>query len=204
MRTRAIVLALTAAIAVAGCGSVSITPQRIDSIRSVSVAPEVKLPAAASYHGPEGAWGAALGGAVGALIAQGAVKAPAQITAYLSQENIDVGAIVRTQFLKGLQADPRFGSKLGESGDAHFELEVFLYGLVSNGPFSGQFRPWLGIQAKLVEPSGKTIWHDKDHVFLNDAFPLAPYRAYFDDPATFRVGFAAAADAVTQMLLKKM
>jgi hypothetical protein len=115
-----------------------------------------------------------------------------------------VGEIVRTQFLKGLQADPRFAGKLGDSGDAQFELHVSLYGLVSNGPFSAQYRPWLGVVAKLVEPSGKVIWQDSDSVTFNDAVPLAPYKAYFEDPTTFRVGFAAAADAVTQMLLKKM
>jgi hypothetical protein len=187
-----------------GCGGVSITPDRINAIRAVSVAPEVMVASAAMYHGPEGAWGTALGGAIGALIAQGAVDAPTQIRSYLAQENIDVGAIVRTQFLKALQADPRFGAKLSGGADARFELEVFLYGLVSSGPFSAQFRPWLGVQAKLVEPSGNVLWQDRDHVFLNDEVPLAPYRAYFENPATFRTGFAVAADVIIRTLLKRM
>jgi hypothetical protein len=200
---RTAVLAM-AALGLIGCGGVSIAPDRIASMKSVSVAPAVKVPTEALYHGPEQAWGGAVGGVVGALIAQGAVKAPAQIKTYLANENIDVGAIVRTQFLKALHADSRFADKLRDSGDDRFELEVYLYGLVSNGPFSAQYRPWLGVQARLVDSSGKILWQDRDHVFLNEAVPLAPYLAYFERPETFRVGFAAAAETIIAMLLKRM
>lgn len=204
LRRLALLQAPIVALGLVGCGGVTITPERVNAITAVRVAPDVKVPTTAMYHGPEGAWGVAVGGILGALIAQGAADAPTQIKTYLAQENIDLGAIVRTQFLKGLQADPRFGAKLSDRADAKFELEVFLYGLVSNGPFSAQFRPWLGIQARLVEASGHIVWQDKDHVFLNDEVPLAPYRAYFDSPATFRVGFAAAADVIIRTLLKRM
>lgn len=198
MNRLAIALAVLAVIGVAGCGTVSITPDRIDSIKSVSVAPEVKVAPKAFYFGPEQAWAAALGPGAAVAVALSS-DAPGQIKAYLFRENIDVGAIVRTQFVKGLQGDPRFASKLGESGEARFELEVYLYGLITDSLFSSSFKPWLGIQARLIDSSGKIIWQDRDYVtHHNDAAPAVPYATYFDNPATFRAGFAAVADAITQ------
>lgn len=202
MRTLSAVLVVI--VLLSGCGSVSITPERLATVKNVTVASGVKMPPQAMYHGPQTAWGPAVGGALGAFIAHGVREAPHQITTYLAKEQIDVGAIARGQFVKGLQADPRFASRLTDEADARFELEVYLYGLASNGPFSRQFRPWLGMQVRLIDASGEVLWQDRDHVFLNNAVPLAPYEAYFEDPATFRAGFAAAADVITQTLLKRM
>jgi hypothetical protein len=205
MRRLALVLVALAVFAAVGCGTVSITPDRLAAIKSVSVARTVTVPEQPHYHGPVAAWGQyAEGSTLYALFSRGALEARDQIKAYVAQEQIDVGAIARAEFLNGLRRDPRFASRIVDDADTRFELEVFIYGLASNGPFSTQFRTWLGLQARLVEPSGQILWQQRDAVFLNDAVPLAPYPAYFEDPATFRTGFAAAATVITQTLLKRM
>lgn len=195
---------LLAFMLLGGCGGVSITPDRLATLKTVMVARTVNVTPEVMYHGPEQAWGPAVGGALGFLISQGAVGAREQITRYLGREQIDVGEIARAQFVKGLQADPRFAARLADEAETRFELEVYIKGLASSGPFSTQYRPWLGIQAKLIDASGAVLWQDRDHVFVNDAVPLAPYKAYFETPTTFRTGFAAAADVITQSFLKRM
>lgn len=188
-----------------GCANVSISPNKLTSLPSVSISPSVKLADHISYTGPEQAWGVALGGVVGGLVAQRAETIPNQIKEYLKNNDINVAQITRTEFIKGLQNDPRFSGKISDNSANHFELEVYLYGLAQNGGFSSEYKVWMGIRAQLVDASGNVIWEDKDFVTPhNNSVPAAPYKAFFEDPNTFRTGFIAAADAVTQMLLNDM
>ncbi len=196
---------LIAALFTAGCGGVPIKPDAIASLKSVSVSPNVVIAPKAAYNGPEQAWGAALGGLIGGLIAQGAVTAPDQIAAYLQQNNVNVGDIARQEFIKALQADPRFGPKLADNGECHFELEVYLWGLDQHGSFSLEYLAWLGVRAKLVDASGQVLWQDKDYVTRwTEGIPAATYDAYFIDPATFRDGFTTSARIIAAGLLRKI
>jgi len=198
------------------------------SIKSVSVSERVAISREVSYEGPEEftanvlgaalgqhfgsaavknapATGTVLGVSLGVLVARGFVTPRAQIKAYLAEENIDVAQIARIEFLNGLRADPRFATRLSEKGDAHFELEVYRYGLSQRSTFSSEYGVWLGIRAKLINPSGTVIWQDRTSVSgRDDAAPAVPYPAYFDDPATFRDSLATAARFLTQKMLRKM
>jgi hypothetical protein len=210
---------------VASCGRVPIRPDAIASINSVSVSPTVGISRTVAYDGPEEALAQVLGGTLGSGIASAAVNAPAvggvlgvligqgfvtpreQIKAYLAKENLDVAQIARNEFIKGLQADPRFETKLAEQGNAHFELEVYRYGLSQRrNPFSPEYKAWLGIRVKLIDSSGVVLWQDRASVSRgrDDAVPAAPYAAYFEDPATFRNGFTTAARFLTQRMLREM
>ena len=197
-----------AVIAVSGCASVSIAPEQVSAIRSTSVSPQVKMAASPAYYGPED--GLASSGLIGAAIASAIIvldnkKPPLQIKAYLAAENIDVGEIVRTQFEKGLASDPRFSSKVREHGETTFELEVQVYGLVSNGPFSSEFKPWLSVRATLVDASGNMMWQATDFAYSwTETVPPKPYSTYFEDPEHFRSAFTAAGEAVTRGLLGKL
>ncbi|TJY58838.1 hypothetical protein E4T66_14650 [Sinimarinibacterium sp. CAU 1509] len=192
-------------LAVTGCAGTSVKPETIHQLTSVSVSHSVELSPEVSYHGPEQSLGAALGGILGALIAQGATSSPDQIKTYLAEQHIDVGEIVRQAFVEGLQHDSRFANKIKESAENHFELEVPLYGLAQNGGFSSEYKAWLGFRARLIDPSGNVIWEKYDFVtHFNDAVPAAKYAAYFESPEQFRIGFKAAAAEITKMLLQKM
>jgi hypothetical protein len=220
-----LVIAVTV-IGVVSCGHAPIKPDAMTSINAVSVSPDVAIPSKVTYFGPAQTWATYVGGAAGAAIApsaglaslfgnvgmvlsdlvtQGFVTEPAQIKAYLARENIDVAQIARSEFVKELLADPHLGPKVGENGDAHFELAIDRYGLFQKNPASSEYKPWLEIRAKLVNSSGAILWQGKRSVDPhNGAAPTASYAAYFDDPAAFRNGFAAVARAITQRLLQDL
>jgi hypothetical protein len=199
------VLALCVSGILYGCQSQSISPDKLRSAQSVSVSPNVKVASTASYLGRAQLWGGVLGSAVGAIAGQAANKdVPDQIKLYLTQQNIDPGQIVRAEFQKGLRADPRFANRVVDVGSAHFELNVFIYGLTESGPFSSGYKPWLSVQATLIDASGKTVWQGKNWVGAHSDIAEVPFDQYFADPATFRNALTIAADEVTRSLLKDM
>jgi hypothetical protein len=205
---RLITATLVVALGLAGCAErVAVTPGRLATLSHVSVTHAAQVAPKADYHGPENAWGAAVGGVFGALLVRGALTIPERIPAYLAQERIDVGQIARDRFSKALDADPRFAGKVVEDGgDAHFDLKVSLYGLRQDGPgFSKDYRNSMAIEARLLDNSGAVLWAYYSLVITsNDALPLATFDEYFTNPDAFRNGLGAAADLASRKLLAKM
>ncbi len=129
---------------------------------------------------------------------------PDRIKSYLEQQHIDVRQIVRTEFRSGLNADPRFANRVVDNGAAHFELNVYIYGLFEAGIFHSGYKIWLGIQSTLVDSSGNTLWQDKNWVGLDSDIPAHDFEDYFSDPAIFTETLKTGSDEITQRLLDSL
>ncbi|WP_322023204.1 hypothetical protein [Burkholderia sp. BCC1977] len=192
----------------AGCNSVSMDATKRADLQHVSISKSVSVPSEPYFTGRADAWGAGMGGAVGAAIAA-SVKAGnpgQQISYFLKQQQIDVGSIVRAAFVHGLESDPKWSRLIRDDGDAYFDLKVNLYGLASTpNPFSSDYKPMLSVTASLIDKNGNVLWRATDFVAtLNSATPVATYAAFLSEPTLLRDGFAAAAAEITRTLLTKM
>ncbi|MDP9584655.1 hypothetical protein [Burkholderia ambifaria] len=192
----------------AGCNSVSIDAAKRANLQQVSVSNIVSIPTDPYFTGRADAWGAGIGGAVGAAVASSSKfdDPKQQISYFLKQQKIDVGGIVRATFLSGLVADSKWSSLVRDESDTHFDLKVNLYGLASTpSPFSSDYKPMLSVTASLIDKNGNVVWRATDFVAtLNSATPAATYSAFLSDPRFFRDGFAVAAAEITRSLLAKL
>lgn len=187
--------------AVAPVGAPERLWERLASIKSVSVSPNVKYAGRVDYHGAEQSLGTAIGGIVGALVA-GSGSMDDQINLYLVKNDIAPERILYRQFRNGLQNDSRFAGKLTDESPVHFELEIVQCMFVQV-MFSSQYKTMLAVRARLVDSDGTVLWRDFEIAnAFNDAVPGATLEEFVTDPGRFRLGFTADADVVTQRLLK--
>lgn len=143
----------------------------------------------------------ALGGAVGGLIASQAWKdEPDRIAAYVRQENIDIGAIVRSEFERQASR-PDLAAAVKAAGRARFRITV-KYG-ISSSPFS-EYKPYLNIHAQLVDAQGNVKWKDGDYMGGRGMAKAIPYPDFFKSAQVFRSEFEVAAREVTTLVLKSL
>lgn len=196
----------------AACGTVTMDAAKRKSIQQVSVSKIVAVSPEIYFHGRAQSWfvgaGIGLGGAAGAAVSATApttVTEKEQIRAFLSQQQIDVGGIVRAAFVNGLTADPKWSPRLHDQSETHFDLKVDMYGLANKGPLSSDYKPILSVTASLVDKDGNVLWRERDFVAnLSSITPEASYAAFLDDPKWFRDGFSVAANEITRSLLGKL
>jgi len=206
MRLYKFVLVLLIAL-LAGCAStVKFDPamkSRLDD--GIAISPSVKLAGTPYYHGPEHTWGAVLGGAVGAVVASSMVSEPTKIKNYLETEKIDVGAIVIEEFKRQINEHADFSSKIRDDGKYRLELEIPIYGLVQKHGFSSEYKPMLGLKARMKDTEGKVIWEYYDYVTGGNGDTLGfAYDNYFQNPETFRAAYTSAAKVVVSFVLNDL
>jgi hypothetical protein len=153
-----LVSGVLAMAALSGCGGTAVKPDRLASIQSFSVDGDVKVAEKPIYFGPETAWAGILAGIPGAVVAAVAIPYPQRIKDYLAAQNISVGTICRDEFLRQLAAEPSFAGKISDTGKAHFQLEVFNYGLFQNGGFSSEYKTVLYVRAQLIDAETRIMW----------------------------------------------
>lgn len=207
MKRKSLVVLLTAVL-LSGCAagrSVTLTPLEKQQLATVRVDERVQLPKEVAYYGPEQTAGFLFGGLVGELIAASMVTAPKVIAQYLSTNDINVGTIVREEFVRQLSYRPDYQGRLSNDAAARFELEVKIYGIAQKHGLSSEYKPLLGVNAKLVSADGKTMWEQYEFVTnLNSSTPGSPYDAYFQSPEAFRTAYAEAARLIVRDLLKTL
>lgn len=189
-----------------GCApQTALTKPVRESIRSVSISKDVKMPDEVYYQGPAQSVGAAFG-LIGAVIAQSAAEGPkAQIKAAMGESKIDLGQIVRDQFSASI-ADARvFPSVVPERGDAEVRLEVRIYGLAQPHGLTAQLKPMLGIMGTLARTDGSVLWQKYEFVTpVGLPMPGNTLKEYLENPQLMRDGFIAAAKIVSEGLVKHM
>ncbi len=157
----------------AGCASQkALTKKDKESIQSVSISKEVKMPDDFLYMGPAQSWGTA-GGLIGAIADKSnEISAKAQIISAMQENKIDLMQISREQLKAELFRANVFPSIVQEGGDAEIRLEVSFWGLVQKNSFSAQLKPMLGITGSLVTSNGAVFWQKYDYITaLNDQTP---------------------------------
>lgn len=189
-----------------GCAStVTLTKPVRESIRSVSVNPDVKVTDDVFYRGPGQSVGM-LFGLIGALVAEAAAQGPkGQIKAVMTEAQINLGQIVREQFVTELVATNIFPSLVPEGGDGEVRLEVLLFGLAQTHDFSSQLVPWLGVLGSLVRADGSVLWQKQVLVTsLNKQTPAHTLEEYLQNPQLLREAITVAAQIVSDELMKHM
>jgi hypothetical protein len=187
-----------------GCVSQkSLTKKDKESIRSVSINKQVKMPDDFLYMGPAQAWGVA-GGLIGAMAGQSdARSAKAQIKTAMQENQIDLEQISREQLEAELLKANLFPSIVPEGGDAEIRLEVRLFGLVQKNSFSAQLKPTLGITGILVGSNGTVFWQKYDYITaFNDQTPEHTIEEYLKNPQFLREAFITSAKVISEGLVK--
>ena len=136
-----------------GCASQrALTKPVRESLQSVSINKDVKLPDDMFYYGTEQV-GAGMFGLIGAVASAAAAKGPkAQLKAAMQEGQIDVAQIVREQFATQLVESHVFSSIIPEGGEAEIRLEVRQFG------FATQFGSW-GLPAAYAQAHGQPGAH---------------------------------------------
>jgi hypothetical protein len=190
--------------ALSGCVSQKpLTKKDKESIRSVSINKEVKMPDDFLYMGPAQAWGAA-GGLIGAVAGKSDERsAKAQIIAVMQEKQIDLKQISREQLEAELLRANVFPSVLSEGGDTEIKLEVRLWGFVQKNSFSAQLKPTLGITASLVNLNGTVFWQKYDYITaFNDQTPEHTIEEYLQNPQLIHEAFNTSAKIISEGLVK--
>ena len=133
-----------------------------------------------------------------------ASEAPAKIANYVKQEKIDMGAIIRAEFDRQLQAMPDFANRKNKDAPSKIHLK-FRYG-ISKFALSG-YKPFLSLAVAAFDASGKELWKGSERVGAVAGLGSTPsmeYSEYFSSPDKFRSVFEAAAKVLVQSLLKKL
>lgn len=76
----------------------------------------------------------------------------------LEEGKIDVGAIVRKEFLAALSQHPAYGPKLKVNGPYKFVVSVPYHALVQQTTFSDKYAANVGIEVVLLAPDGTVLF----------------------------------------------
>lgn len=203
-------IAMAFALVVAGCATTqSISEAERKSIRSVSVAKEVSLPARPVVTGRStqktGFWLGPIGQAV-------AMNDPnnsdvVQFTEYLSQHKIDIRDIVRQELLRQLAGSQAFSEVVPERGDATFSVAIESYGLgqgFSMSPTNAPVRPTLSVKATLTNAAGAVVWQNTGLVTNLSSLPAFPIAEYYSTPGKLEDGMRKAAEQAVKELLETL
>jgi hypothetical protein len=188
-----------------GCVSQKpLTKKDKESIRSVSIKKDVKIPDEMYYRGPAQYFsiaGGIIGAAAGAADAKGAKD---QIRASMLQNQIDLGQIIREQLEAELIKASVFHTIVSNGGDAEVRLEATLFGFDQTNPFSTQLKPALGVIGSLVRTNGTVLWQKLAIATNENQTPAHSVEEYLKNPQLIREAFNTTAKIISEGLVKDM
>jgi hypothetical protein len=203
-------LALLALVFVAGCATTqSISDAQRKSIRSVTVANKVVVPESPQVVGPSankaGFW---LGPLAMVAVMHSENDDAVKLKSYLKEQKIDIGQIVRQEFVTNLTATQAFPAIVAEGGEATIDLVVESYGFApgfSMRPINKPVRPTLRLIAKLSTSDGKVLWQHTGYT-TNLSGEFEPYQLdeYYGTPGRVQEAFTKAAQLVVKELLSDL
>jgi len=200
------ILALSAllSIFITGCApTVKMSQENRDMIKAVAVSDDITVPTEMYYFG-KGQNVGLLFGPVGAVIAAKAARKPAEEIAQFAKDNgILIDQIVRDEFTKQLASSGKFGISKNAPADAELQMNIGMYGLSIPNGFSSKFIPVLLVEAKMINPSGETVWQDRKRIFGTKltGYTMEEIRS---NPENLRQSWQAAAKVVAEELIEKM
>lgn len=216
MKTRAIQVVLVAIatgslLAATGCASSykKITPEQQAAIHRVSVAQSVPVPETPMVFGPAINAGGFFVSPLAALGADSKDNPDSQaLLKHFADHQIDLGAIVRQEFVAGLVQIRAFPAIDVAPADAVFEVTVETYGLGPAGftpmsPINHPLNPNLRLAAKLTSTSGEVLWQSTAFMSsMSDRIEAHMLDEILANPERTREAFRKAAEIVCGDLLK--
>jgi hypothetical protein len=145
----------------AGGGAVQISKQELNTIKNISIDPEIKKPDEPFVQGAGNFAAFLIGGGIGVAAEQ---KVAGKIfKEYLDRNNIDISKIVYDEFKNAIIEDNIF--KITENSKAKLKLVINVYGFGKSSVFaSSDRRPMLNVTASLIKGDTETIWQKKDYI----------------------------------------
>ena len=187
-----LLLLATGALLLSSCRppSVELSTEQQDAIATVTVRDEIGMPEKAFYSGPASGLGAALGGIIGALIAEsGDDDEEALITKLAETEDVGLEAIVREEINRSFVESNPVGTVVDADGDAEFQFKVAAYGLVKSGWGILDVAPIVSIEGKLVKRDGTTVWAKTAAQKPWDDVPAKSFNKWMNNIGALREGF---------------
>jgi len=173
----------------------------LDAIRTISIDPLVVMPDSLHYVSNGQVWGRAIGGGLGAAIAQSASPSHS-VRAELEENHIDMAAILIEEVRVALAKQHRF-RVVEANADAVLSFTVEEYGFHVAGPFSSKMKVLLDVKSKLISKHGQQVFDDSGSE-TNEDDTRHSMAEYFDDlrfllAAFHQVAAAAAASHIDSL-----
>lgn len=213
-RIRAILVTalLPGLVATTGCALQSyksLSREQQAAVRSVSITRSVALPEVPMVFGPSVNAGGFLFGPLALAGAMSSDNPDAQaLRKHFADHKIDLGEIVREEFIARLAQIRAFPAVDVAQGDANFELTVESYGLSAKGstflsPINHPLIPTLRLGAKLTARNGEVLWVNHAHLPAMDVrIEGHMFEEILANPDQTREAFRKAAEIVSGDLLK--
>jgi len=201
---------LIALAATFGCATTqSLSDADRKAIDTVSVAKSVVMPPSPVVMGrasqTAGFWGGPIATAVMVNRENSDVV---QFKRHVEANRIDIGEIIRQEFINQVKSTGAFPGVVSEGGKATFELTVEQYGLgqgFSLSPTNAPLRPTLRMIAKLSTPDGKVVWQNSHTLTaLSGEIPAYVVDEYYTVPGRIEDAFKKAGELVARELLKDL
>lgn len=157
---------LRALILLTGCAATSLKPlsqQNRQSIKTVAIDDNVKVPPEVYYVGP-GLGYLMLTGIVGNAIAAGQNSQESKkLKAFAENNNIHIDQIVKDNMVKEIKENTSLKIVPKESADAVMSIEIEKYGLSIPAGYATSVEPIMVVNAKLVKDN-QIVWRDGYYV----------------------------------------
>jgi hypothetical protein len=205
-----IAVALLPLVIVAGCATTqSMSEADRKTIRSVSVAKTIAMPASPTVVGKATQTGSFWGGPLVMAVMMSTENPDiVQFKRHVELNRIDLGEIIRQEFIAQLKAAHAFPEVVAEGSNATFDLTIEQYGLgrgFSMSPTNAPVRPTLRMIAKLSTPDGKVVWQNAHTLTaLSSEIPSYVVDEYYKTPGKFEEAFKKAGEVVAKELLKDL
>ena len=198
-------------IMINGCaGHIALTKDANLPIRSVSINKEVPKPDTIGVYGSGETFAALTGfvtlGVAGAVVASEIPKKRGPLLKYvMEKEGIDMGQILRDQFVDQLKNSGLFSTVLDEGGDAEFKLSILVAGFAKPAGFTSKLQPELSVEASLIKPDGTILWKNRRTVTQGTSrTPSRKYEEYINNPELIREAISICSRIVVDKLVKDM
>ncbi|MFY9476441.1 MAG: hypothetical protein WAQ08_02030 [Aquabacterium sp.] len=160
-------------------------------IRTVSVDKAVSMPDTVFFFGSKQAWLGAVGGALGAVAAEGMLDDKGRLQKLLQDNKIQVGQMFRTELQSQLASKKAFPAVTDSGGDARFVISVANYGLFKKSSFDGDLRPAIWADVSLLKADGSILWQQRVKPEASeDRLPAHDLPYYEDNPWDLRDAFS--------------
>ena len=193
-----------------GCAGIALKKEAMSSIHSVSVNKEVPKPDKIGVYGAGETFAALTGfvtaGVAGAVIASEIPKKRGPVLKYvMEKEGIDIGQIVREQFVDQLKNSGLFSTIVDEGGDAEFKLSILGAGFAKPPGFTSKLQPELWVEGSLVKPDGSVLWKNRKTVTQGTSrTPCRKFEEYINNPELIREAISICSRIVAGKLVNDM
>ena len=219
MMIHAIRLALAAVslgslLTMSGCvsGYKKMTLEQQAAVQSVSIAQSVSVPDFPMVFGPSTNAGAMLLGPLAVAAAASKDNPDGQaLKRMFADHEIDLGTIVREEFVGTLKSMGSFPRVDVAQGEATFELTVESYGLGAAGftpfsPVNHPLKPHMRVSAKLTNRTGELLWQNSGYIASTNEAALEgrTFDEILADPKRTEKEFRAVARLVSGEVLKDL